>query len=88
MLSKTFPSGRLRMASFEPKQQQLTLSWENKTVTSYRPVPEEIYQRLCRAPNPSTYVEDRIAEEYPKVHPPRPKGPSEAAKKLDDLFGN
>jgi len=76
------------MVSFEPREQQLTLTWENKTVTSYRPVPEEIYQRLCRAPNPSTYVEDRIAEEYPKVQPPRPKGPSEAAKKLDDLFGN
>lgn len=87
MFSKKFPSGRLREVTFEPKQQHLTLTWENKAVTAYRPVPEEIYQRLCRAPNPSTYVEDRIAEEYPKVQPSRQAGASEAAKKPNDLFG-
>lgn len=88
MKSQSFASGRLREARFDPKQNHLELIWENKTVTAYRPVPQEIFERLCKAPSPATYVEDRIAEEYPKVTPHRQRDADSAAQKLKDLFGD
>jgi len=50
-------------------------------------VPQEVFRRLCSAPNPATYWEDRIAEEYPKGTPRASNGASDAAKKLSDLLG-
>ena len=50
-------------------------------------VPAEVDRRLCSAPNPATYWEDRIAEEYPKTRPMTSSADPEAAKKLGDLFG-
>ena len=32
---------------------------------AHQQVPQEVFRRLCSAPNPATYWEDRIAEEYP-----------------------
>ena len=88
MLEKDFASGRIRRATYEARQQQLELHWDNKDVSAYRPVPREIYDRLCNAPNPATYVEDRIAEEYPRVQPVKKGDTIGAAQKIKDLFGN
>jgi hypothetical protein len=84
--SQAFSSGRIRLVTYERRDQCLTLTWENKTITAYQPVPEEIYQRLSRAPNPATYFEDRVAEEYPQVTPKRSSQEDDARKKLNDLF--
>jgi hypothetical protein len=86
MPTKTFTSGRIRKADYDAASRQLDLHWENGSVLAYKHVPEEVFRRLCSAPNPATYWEDRIAEEYPKGTPrtgmPRPGG-----KSLEDLFG-
>ena len=87
MPTKTFTSGRIRRADYDPASSQLDLIWDNKTVLAYKQVPEEVYRRLCSAPNPATYWEDRIAEEYPKGRPRAPSAGPEAGKKSDDLFG-
>ena len=50
-------------------------------------MPEEVYRRLCSAPNPVTYWEDRIAEEYPKAQPRGGAGPDDSAQRFNDLFG-
>jgi hypothetical protein len=42
---------------------------------------------LCSAPNPATYWEDRIAEEYPKAQPMKSAAGPAAPKDLGDLFG-
>jgi hypothetical protein len=47
-----------------------------------------VYRRLCSAPNPATYWEDRIAEEYPKGTPMMSTTDPDGAKKLGDLFGD
>lgn len=86
MLTKTFTTGRIRKASYEPASRQLDLQWDDKSVRAYKHVPEEVFRRLCSAPNATTYWEDRIAEEYPKGTPM--KGPAAPAKKLSDLFGD
>ena len=86
MPAKSFTSGRIRRAEYDPASRQLDLHWENKAVTAYKHVPEEVFRRLCSAPNPATYWEDRIAEEYPKATPRQPARPPGAGKSLEDLF--
>lgn len=86
MQTKTFTSGRIRRADYESASQQLDLHWDNKTVLAYKHVPQEVYRRLCAAPNPTTYWEDRIAEEYPKGLPMKAAGGDDKPKDLSDLF--
>ena len=87
MLTKSFTSGRIKRADYDPAARQLDLHWDNKSVLAYKQVPEEVYRRLCSAPNPATYWEDRIADEYPKGVPMTSSAASDAASKLRDLFG-
>jgi hypothetical protein len=82
--TKTF-SGRIRKAEYDTSSRQLDLHWDNQSVLAYKQVPEEVFRRLCSAPNPATYWEDRIAEEYPKGTP-RSSGQG-SGKDLSDLFG-
>jgi hypothetical protein len=86
MLTKTF-SGRIRRADYDPASRQLDLHWDNKSVLAYKHVPEEVFRRLCSAPNAATYWEDRIAEEYPKGRPMTPAAGAGDGRTLDDLFG-
>jgi hypothetical protein len=88
MLSNTFKNGRIRKADYDPVAQQLDLHWDNKTILAYKQVPQEVYRRLCSAPNPATYWEDRIAEEYPKGVPMTRATVPDGARKLSDLFGD
>ena len=85
MASKTFTSGRIRQADYDTGSKELELRFDNGTVLAYKHVPGEVFRRLCSAPNPATYWEDRIAEEYPKGVPKKPAGG--AKKDLRDLFG-
>ena len=87
MPEKLFTSGRIRKAVYDKASQQLDLHWDNKSVLAYKQVPEEVFRRLCSAPNPATYWEDRIAEEYPKGRPMKSGSGDDAPKDLKDLFG-
>jgi hypothetical protein len=88
MPSQKFNSGRIRKADYDAASQQLDLQWDNKSVLAYKNVPMEVYRRLCSAPNPTTYWEDRIAEEYPKAVPVTPTKGEDKARDLNDLFGD
>lgn len=85
MPTKVFTSGRIRKADYDTASRQLDLHWDNKSVLAYKQVPEEVFRRLCAAPNPATYWEDRIAEEYPKGQP-KSAGTGGGGKSLEDLF--
>ena len=85
MTVKAFPGGRIRKAEYDASSKELQLHFDRGDVLAYKHVPEEVFRRLCSAPNPATYWEDRIAEEYPKGQPKRAGGP--APKDLKDLFG-
>ena len=87
MPTKTFTSGRIKKADYDPATRQLDLHLDNRTILAYKHVPAEVYRRMCAAPNPTTYWEDRIAEEYPKGAPMTTTAAPDAAKKLSDLFG-
>lgn len=87
MQTKQFTGGRIRKALYDTASHQLDLHWDNKSVLAYKQVPEEVWRRLCAAPNPATYWEDRIAEEYPKGTPMSSGQGSGSGKSLGDLFG-
>lgn len=84
---KVFTGGRIRKAEYDPASRQLDLHWDNQSVLAYKHVPQEVFRRLCSAPNPATYWEDRIAEEYPKATPIPSRADPAGASKLGDLLG-
>ena len=86
MPTEIFTSGRIRKAENDASSGLLGLHWDNGTVTAYKQVPQEVYRRLCSAPKPASYWEDRIAEEYPKATPKKQAGDSDAAKGFGSLF--
>jgi hypothetical protein len=88
MDTRDFNTGKLRKAVFDRATRQLDLHFTGGSVLAYKPVPDEVFRRLCQAPNPATYWEDRIAEEYPKVRPmAQPGQGGDKPKDLRDLFG-
>lgn len=86
MPTKQFNSGRIRKADYDTASHQLDLHWDDGKVLAYKHVPEEVFRRLCSAPNPTTYWEDRIAEEYPKGQPRAGGASSGQPRDLGDLF--
>lgn len=88
MRTHIFTSGRIRRAEYDPGSRQLELHWDGKKVLAYQQVPEEVFRRLCAAPNAAAYWEDRIADEYSKGLPKKSAGGADGARSFDDLFGN
>jgi hypothetical protein len=86
MPAKTFTGGRIRQAHYDSASGQLDLHFDNQSILAYKHVPQEVYRRLCSAPNPATYWEDRIAEEYPKGTPMTASGHKDGGSPLSDLF--
>ena len=86
MPTKQFNSGRIRKADYDTASHQLDLHWDDGKVLAYKHVPEEVFRRLCSAPNPTTYWEDRIAEEYPKGQPRSGGATAGKPRDLGDLF--
>ena len=86
MSTKTFTTGRIRQADYDAGTKELELRFDNGNVLAYKHVPGEVFRRLCSAPNPATYWEDRIAEEYPKGVV-RKRAGGDKPKDLRDLFG-
>ncbi|NBW01861.1 MAG: KTSC domain-containing protein [Betaproteobacteria bacterium] len=87
METKTFTIGRIQRADYEARDRQLVLHFHDGSLRCYQSVPNEVFRRLCNAPNPTTYWEDRIAEEYPQARGKSSADAETAQKKLNDLFG-
>ena len=86
MIIKEFTTGEIIQVRFDQSSRYLELVWRNKSVVAHKPVPEEVFRRLCNAPNRAVYYDDRIAEEYPKVQVQKSSS-ADARSKLEDLFG-
>lgn len=81
-----FKGGRITEAAFDDRDKRLELRFANGETRIFAGVPTEVFRRLVAAPNPASYYEDRIAEEYPVRRGPSGTAP-DARSKLDDLFG-
>lgn len=79
-------TAQLKSAGYDEKEKILEIAFHNGQLKAYKGVPQEVARRLFAAPNPASFWEDRIAEEYP-VASGRTLGGQDAAAKLDDLFG-
>ncbi len=78
-------TAQLKSAGYDEKEKVLEIAFHNGQLKSYKGVPHEVARRLFAAPNPASFWEDRIAEEYP-VESGRSAGADDAASRLDDLF--
>ena len=76
---------RMRSAGYDERNEQLEIHFHTGETKTYRRVPIEVARRFFAAPNPASFWEDRIAEEYPSVTG-RKAVADDARRKLDDLF--
>jgi hypothetical protein len=57
-------SSRVRAIGYDETQQLLEIEFSDGSVWQYRGVSPEVHRRFMAAPNPASFFEDRIAEEY------------------------
>ena len=83
---RALKGGRLKTGAYDEDSQRLELGFVDGSVRIYRSVPAEVWRRLLSAPNPASYHEDRIADEYPVERGGTPEDGGARAR-LDALFG-
>lgn len=83
---RALKGGRLKSGAYDEGRQRLELEFADGSVRAYKSVPAEVWRRLLAAPNPASYHEDRIADEYP-VEPGRGAAEPDAKARLDAFFG-
>jgi hypothetical protein len=64
MQRKRVNSSRLRSVGYDEKAQLLEVEMSNGQVFQYSKVYPEVYRQFMAAPNPTTFFDDKIAEEY------------------------
>ena len=64
MQRKRVNSSRLRSVGYDEASQILEVEMSNGSVYQYSKVSPEVYRRFMAAPNPTSFFEDRIEEDY------------------------
>jgi hypothetical protein len=64
MERKRVNSSKIRSVGYDEKSQTLEVELSNGQVTQYQNVYPEVYRRFMAAPNPTSFYDDKIAEEY------------------------
>ena len=64
MERKRVNSSKLRSVGYDEKTMTLEIEFSNGQVTQYSRVYPEVYRRFMAAPNPTSFFDDRIDEEY------------------------
>jgi len=85
MQEKRFPGGKIRRATYDARDRRLELEFSGGTLRIYRAVPSPVWEKLCASPNPASFWEDRIAEEYPESKASSTSMP-DAHERLNALF--
>ncbi len=78
--------GRLREGAYDSACAELEITFTDGSVRRYKGVPNEVWRRLLAAPNPASFHEDRIEEEY-AFDTGRSRAAPDARSRLDGLFG-
>jgi hypothetical protein len=61
---KRVNSSKLRSVGYDEKSRTLEIEMSNGQIYQYVGVYPEVYRRLMAAPNPTSFFDDKIAEEY------------------------
>lgn len=64
MERKRVNSSRVRAIGYDERTQTLEVELSNGQVWQYTKVYPEVYRRFMAAPNPATFYDDQIAEDY------------------------
>ena len=64
MNRKRVNSSKLRSVGYDEATKTLEVEMSNGQVFQYSGVYPEVYRRFMAAPNPTTFFDDKIAEEY------------------------
>jgi len=64
MERKRVNSAKIRSIGYDEQSQTLEVELQNGQVWQYPKVYPEVYRRFMAAPNPTSFFEDRIAEDY------------------------
>jgi len=64
MERKRVNSSKLRSVGYDERSQTLEVELSNGQVWQYPKVYPEVYRRFMAAPNPSSFYDDKIAEDY------------------------
>jgi hypothetical protein len=61
---KRVNSSRIRSVGYDEKSEILEIELANGQVWQYSKVSPEVHRRFMAAPNPTSFYDDKIAEEY------------------------
>jgi hypothetical protein len=61
---KRVNSSKLRSVGFDEATRTLEVEMSNGQIYQYSGVYPEVYRRFMAAPNPTSFFDDKIAEEY------------------------
>ena len=64
MQRKRVNSSRLRSVGYDEQTRTLEVEMSNGQVFQYVGVYPEVYRRFMAAPNPTSFFDDKIADEY------------------------
>ncbi len=64
MERKRVNSSRIRSVGYDERNQLLEVELSNGSIYQYSRVSPEVHRRFMAAPNPTSYYDDKIAEEY------------------------
>lgn len=64
MERKRVNSSKIRSVGYDERNQVLEVEFSNGSAVQYSGVSPEVHRRFMAAPNPGSYFEDKIAEEY------------------------
>jgi hypothetical protein len=64
MQRKRVNSSKIRSVGYDERSQTLEVELANGQLWQYARVYPEVYRRFMAAPNPTSFFEDRIAEDY------------------------
>jgi hypothetical protein len=61
---KRVNSSKLKSVGYDEKSRTLEIEMSTGQIFQYAGVYPEVYRRLMAAPNPTSFFDDKIAEEY------------------------
>ena len=64
MERKPVKSDKVRAVGYDPKTRVLEVQLRDGTVLAYSGVSQEVHRQFMNAPSPSSYYEDKIADEF------------------------
>jgi hypothetical protein len=64
MQRKRVNSSKIRSVGYDEATRTLEVEMSNSQVFQYSGVYPEVYRRFMAAPNPTSFFDDKIAEEY------------------------